>query len=123
VEPRQTVLVVDDDASIRFLCRLNLELEGWTVLEAGTVPEAREQLPGAEVVLLDVHIGSASGVDLLDEIQADYPHVRVAMLTGIADSASLANANPDAVIAKPFGIEQLTETVRGLATRRANAAG
>ena len=121
--PSHTVLVVDDDPSIRFLCRLNLELDGWSVLEAATVPEARDQLARADVVLLDVHLGAASGVDLLEEIHVDYPRVRVAMLTGSADSDALVHAGIDAVIPKPFTIEQLTKTVRGLAARRANASG
>ena len=121
--PSHTVLVVDDDASIRFLCRLNLELDGWTVAEAATVSEARDQLSRAAVVLLDVHLGLESGVELLEEIRADYPGLRVAMLTGTADSGPLASASPDAVIPKPFTIEQLRQTVRDLAPRSANTAG
>ena len=38
---RPAVLVVDDEPSIRLLCRINLELEGFDVLEAGTLAEAR----------------------------------------------------------------------------------
>ncbi len=117
--PGHTVLVVDDDASIRFLCRLNLELDGWRVLEAATLDEARAGLPDADVVLLDVHVGPASGIEFLEEIRADFPDLRVALLTGAADSPP----DSDAVIAKPFTIEQLTQTVRGLARRNANTAG
>ena len=36
----RTVLVVDDDASIRFLCRVNLELDGWVVRDAATLDGA-----------------------------------------------------------------------------------
>ena len=114
-----TVLVVDDDPSIRLLCRLNLELDGWTVLEAATIDEARGTLASAAVVLLDVHVGSGSGVDFLEEIRAEYPDLPVAMLTGSVD----APAGADAVISKPFTLEQLTQTVRKLAPRAANAAG
>jgi DNA-binding response OmpR family regulator len=117
--PGHTVLVVDDDASIRFLCRLNLELDGWTVREAATLDDARAALGDAAVVLLDVHVGSASGVDFLEEIRAQYPDLPVAMLTGSADSPPGA----DGVIPKPFTIEQLRQTVRVLAPRSANTAG
>ena len=117
--PSHTVLVVDDDASIRLLCRLNLELEGWQVIEAATIDDARAGLPGADVVLLDLHVGSASGVDFLEEIRADYPELPVALLTGSAD----APPDSDAVIPKPFTLKQLTETVRALAPRNANTAG
>ena len=37
----KTVLVVDDERSLRLLCRVNLELEGHVVHEAGTLAEAR----------------------------------------------------------------------------------
>jgi DNA-binding response OmpR family regulator len=123
--PSHTVLVVDDDASIRFLCRVNLELEGWAVRDAATIDEAREQLAagGVDVVLLDVHVGRASGVEFLTEIRTDFPRVPVAMLTGSVGSPTLEGVKTDAVITKPFTLEQLTGTVRELATRPERRAG
>lgn len=116
----QTVLVVDDDPSIRMLCRLNLELDGWSVREAATIREAREQLDGVDVVVLDVHLGSGSGVDLLHELRHERPAVKVAMLTG---SDRLEGIDSDAVIPKPFTLEQLTSTVANLSARPARQAG
>lgn len=112
--PTRTVLVVDDDASIRLLCRLNLELEGWHVLEAGTFPEAREQLSAGDVdvVVLDVHVGLANGIEFLHELRDDRPDLKVALLTGSDD---VGKAGSDAVIPKPFTIQQLTTTVADLA--------
>jgi DNA-binding response OmpR family regulator len=107
-----TVLVVDDDPSIRLLCRINLELDGWSVREAGGLDDARAQAPGADVVILDLHVGSASGAELLHELRRDHPHVKVAMLTG---SDRVDDVDSDAVIPKPFTIEQLTSTVASLA--------
>jgi len=123
--PSHTVLVVDDDASIRFLCRVNLELEGWAVREAETLEEAREQLAdgSVDVVLLDVHVGSASGVDFLEEIRAYHPRLPVAMLTGSVGSPTLEGVEADAVISKPFRPEHLTGTVRDLAKRVERKAG
>ena len=116
----QHVLVVDDDASIRMLCRINLELEGWSVREAATVADARKQLADGEVavMLLDVHVGADSGVEFLDELRRDYPTMPVAMLTGSVGTASVDEAEPDAVVTKPFTLEQLAETVRTLASER-----
>ena len=109
---RATVLVVDDDPSLRLLCRVNLELEGYRVVEAGTVDEARKALDedGVDVILLDVHLGNEDGLTLLRVIADTGP--AVALLTG-----SPGNQLPDGatVIGKPFSIEQLTETVRRLA--------
>jgi DNA-binding response OmpR family regulator len=40
-EGKGTILVLDDEPSLRLLCRVNLELEGYRVLEAATLDEAR----------------------------------------------------------------------------------
>ena len=99
-----TVLIVDDDPSIRLLCRLNLELAGHRVLEAGTLEVAAEIATGErpQGVLLDVHVGSGDGVAFLAELHGLLPDVRVAMLTGIADTAGIRAAGADAVVPKPF---------------------
>jgi two-component system OmpR family response regulator len=110
--PSHTVLVVDDDPSIRLLCRINLELDGWSVREAAGVDEARAQAGAADVVVLDLHIGTGSGADLLRELRRDHPHLKVAMLTG---SDRLDGVDSDAVITKPFTIAELTATVASLA--------
>jgi DNA-binding response OmpR family regulator len=123
--PSHTVLVVDDDPSIRFLCRVNLELDGWAVREAGTLDEARGELLEGHVgvVLLDVHVGTQSGIDYLNELRRDHPGVSVAMLTGSVGTPKLEGTRPDAVLPKPFTLEQLAETVRRLAPRTAHSAG
>ena len=112
--PARTVLVIDDDVSIRLLCRLNLELDGWHVLEAGTLDQAREQLAASDagIVLLDVHVGTGNGIEFLDELRTERPGVKVALLTGSED---VRDAGSDAVIPKPFTLEQLTSTVANLA--------
>jgi DNA-binding response OmpR family regulator len=115
------VLVVDDDASIRLLCRINLELEGWSVREAATLDQARTQLADGtvEVVLLDVHIGTDSGVEFHEELRRDHPETAVAMLTGsVGTPHSVHAVGADAVIAKPFTLDELSETVRTLAAGR-----
>lgn len=112
--PERTVLVIDDDASIRMLCRLNLELDGWHVLEAGSLPQARERLAAeqVDVVVLDVHVGSGNGIEFMAELRGEHAGVKVALLTG---SDRVADAGSDAVILKPFTIHQLTSTVANLA--------
>ena len=108
-----TVLVVDDEPSIRLLCRVNLELEGYRVLEAGTLEDARRTIAeeGVDVALLDVHLGAADGRDLLRELRADHPHVQVALLSGSASREQIAREQADALIAKPFVLDDLIETV------------
>jgi len=123
--PSRTVLVVDDDASIRFLCRVNLELDGWDVRDAGTIDDARRELADGRVAvtLLDAHIGTQSGLAFLDEMRRDHADVAVAMLTGSVGAGALDTARADAFIPKPFTLEQLRDTVRRLASRAAQTAG
>ena len=108
------MLVVDDEPSLRLLCRVNLELEGFDVVEAGTIREAREQLEEGTVavVLLDVHIGADDGRELLDELRAQESPTRVLMLTGTADLATTSFDAADRVMAKPFDTADLVAVVR-----------
>ena len=109
------VLVVDDEPSLRLLCRVNLELEGHTVREAETLAQARTEL-GREVpdvVLLDVHVGADDGLELLDEIEAlDLP-TRVILLSGTSEIRPELRERVDAVLGKPFELRRLAAAVVG----------
>lgn len=113
------VLVVDDEAAIRYLCRVNLELDGFDIVEAGTLAEARERLGeyAVAVVLLDMHVAGERGDDLLDELLDREPPPAVAIVTGSVDLEHAGDGRADAVLAKPFTIDELTTTVRSLAAR------
>jgi DNA-binding response OmpR family regulator len=111
-----TILVVDDESSIRLLVRVNLELDGHRVLEAPTIDAARrtiERMP-VHLVLLDVHIADGDGLGFLAELRAARPELRVAMLTGSVELERVRSAGPDAVLGKPFNLEDLRETARRL---------
>jgi DNA-binding NtrC family response regulator len=110
------VLVVDDEPAIRLLCRVNLELAGYEVREAATLADARRQLEGVSVVLLDMHVGAERGETLLAELQER--GIPVAVVTGSTDLDS-AGARADAVLGKPFTIDDLEATVARLADREA----
>ena len=107
------VLVVDDDESLRLLARVNLELEGFEVGEAGTVAEAEAALGNPpDVVLLDVHLGGDESSDLLERIHdAGIP---VAVVTGSVDVSDV-RAIADAVLTKPYPPSALVEVTRRLA--------
>lgn len=107
------VLVVDDERSLRLLCRVNLELEGHTVREAGTLAEARRQLElgTPDVILLDIHVGADDGLELLDEIAALELPTRVVLLSGTAEVTPELRTRVDAVLGKPFELQRLTAAV------------
>ena len=112
----KTILVVDDEPSIRLLCRVNLELDGLRVLEAGTLGEARTLLEteDVEAMLLDVHVAGERGSTLLYELRDAEQPVAVAFLTGSETLGASELAAADAVLRKPFALEALTTTVRHL---------
>jgi DNA-binding response OmpR family regulator len=116
------VLVVDDDAAIRLLCRVNLELDGHEVVEAGTLDEARDAVDADDfdLVILDVHVAGGDGRDLLAELRDSRPELPVALLTGTADRSELIRAGADALIPKPFTLEELRETVERLSRGRSS---
>jgi DNA-binding response OmpR family regulator len=112
------VLVVDDEPAIRLLCRVNLELGGYEVREAGTLSDARERVDdgGIDVVLLDMHLGTERSDEFLAELtRAGIP---VAVVTGSTDLDRVARSGADAVLGKPFTITELEATVAELAARR-----
>jgi DNA-binding response OmpR family regulator len=112
---RPVVLVVEDEPSIRLLYRINLELEGFEVVEAASLSDARSAIADHEVsvVLLDLRIGSERGTDLLDELRAS--DIPVALVTGSAEHESEAEGIADAYLRKPFAIADLIHAVRELA--------
>ncbi|HEY7603722.1 MAG TPA: response regulator [Gaiellaceae bacterium] len=105
-----TVLVLDDDASLRLLCRVNLELDGYRVVEGASIVEGRERLAAERVdaILLDVNLVDGDGRELLRELGSDRP--QVALFTGMEPSESVEGV-ADALIPKPFEIAHLRSTV------------
>ena len=113
-EDRKVVLVVDDEPAIRLLCRVNLELGGYIVREAGSLAEARAEVAeGVDVVLLDMHIGNERGDTLLDELAEQ--SIPVGVVTGSTDLEAIGATRASAVLGKPFTIEELESTVARLA--------
>jgi two-component system OmpR family response regulator len=120
------VLVVEDDAALQLLCRFHLEAEGCRVLPAFTLAEASEALERepVDVMLLDVHVGSDDGRAFLVDLRRQGDTTPVALFTGgpcEVDDGLIVLAG--ALLAKPFGLDELSRTVRQLASRNCEAAG
>jgi DNA-binding response OmpR family regulator len=113
------VLIVDDDASLRLLCRVNLELDGYRVEEAPSVAAAEEALTAdaIDLILLDVHVGADNGVDLMRSLRKRGHGAPVVLFTGSARLDQPTIAEADGVVPKPFRLEQLLDVVRALAPR------
>jgi DNA-binding response OmpR family regulator len=97
---------------------VNLELEGFRVLEAATLDEAREHaIEGVDVVILDVHVGQEIGLTLIDEFAELEPPPRIVLLSGTSEIDRETRARVDAVLGKPFQLDQLASTIGELAVR------
>jgi DNA-binding response OmpR family regulator len=111
-----TVLVVDDEPSLRLLCRINLELDGYRVLEAPNVAEAEQALVAepVDIVLLDVHVGPESGIELMRRLREKGGAPPVVLVTGSARLDEETQAEADGIVGKPFRLEELLAVVRRL---------
>ena len=118
------VLVVDDDAPIRLLCRVNLEAEGMEVLEASDGPDGLEKARTArpDVVLLDVMLPKLDGwrvaEALLDDPRTgEIPIVFLTARAELRDQARGLEIGGIEYITKPFNPVELAELIRDLLGR------
>lgn len=118
------VLVIDDEAPIRLLCRVNLEAEGMSVLEAADGPtgvdKAKSEHP--DVILLDVMMPGLDGWRVAEQLLDD-PQTRgipIVFLTARAefrDRARGLDIGGVDYITKPFNPLELAPLVRDLLDR------
>jgi two-component system alkaline phosphatase synthesis response regulator PhoP len=118
------VLVIDDEAPIRLLCRVNLEAEGIDVLEAADGPagleKARAERP--DVILLDVMMPGLDGWRVAEELlddsaTAQIPIVFLTARAELRDRARGIDLGGVDYITKPFNPVELAAMVRGLLGR------
>jgi two-component system, OmpR family, response regulator len=116
------VLVIDDEAPIRLLCRVNLEAEGMQVIEAPDGPsgvdKAREERP--DVILLDVMMPGLDGFETCRRLRADGIWLPVLMLTArdaVEDRVRGLDGGADDYLTKPFSLAELLARLRALVRR------
>jgi DNA-binding response OmpR family regulator len=116
--------VIDDEAPIRLLCRVNLEAEGMEVLEAADGPSgletARAETP--DVILLDVMMPGLDGWRVAEELLDDertqgIPIVFLTARAELRDRARGIDLGGVDYVTKPFNPVELAPLVRSLLTR------
>jgi two-component system response regulator AtoC len=112
-----SILVVDDERLIRWSLEQQLRREGYSVQSAETGVEAlqRIQADSPDLVLLDVRLPDADGVELLGRLRAADPECLVIMMTahGGVDSAVRAmKLGAQDYVSKPFDVEELKLAIR-----------
>lgn len=109
------VLVVDDEPAILRVVRTNLSAHGFQVESAATWREARELLAHRpDVILLDLGLPDAEGVDLIREIRgySNTPIVVLSARTAERDKVAALDLGADDYLTKPFGVDELLARIR-----------
>jgi excisionase family DNA binding protein len=113
------VLVVDDDPQVRELVRLNLEMEGYAVREAGNAEEglAAVEDDAPDLILLDVMMPQVDGWEMLRRVQERHGvgSIPVVMFSGHLESEMAREATERgarAFVGKPFDLRTLIEQTK-----------
>ena len=121
------MLVVDDSEVIRTLIAVNLELEGFEVVQAVDGQDALEKVIDVrpDVVTIDVKMPRLDGFDTVERLRADprTHDLKIAMVTACAQSDDLRRGTQvgvDAYVTKPFDPSTLVRTVRDLVAAQAS---
>ena len=125
-----TLLLVEDEASVRAIVREMLVASGFTVLEAATGPEALAVAQRAtkpiDLVITDVVLPGMSGGELAAELRAARPSLRVLFTSGHSDEAIARHGvsrSESTFLQKPFTYEAFVDKVREALARPASQDG
>jgi two-component system response regulator MprA len=119
---RSTIVVVEDDQSVREMLGAVLAAEGHEVTSFadGERAGASSALADAGLVILDVGLPAMSGIDVCRRLRRTDPTVPVLMLTArheTADRVAGLDAGADDYLVKPFALDELLARVRSLMRR------
>ncbi|MCI0416834.1 sigma-54 dependent transcriptional regulator [bacterium] len=107
-----TVLLVDDEAAIRFSFTKYLTRTGFQITEAATLNDARIAVGNQrfDAVLLDLNLPDGNGLDWIQEVRSMQPDVAIVVITGIGDIPSAVEAmrrGADHFLTKPVNMSDL----------------
>lgn len=121
-----SVLVVDDEPALRKTLRSSLSASGFAVAEARSGEEALGvvQQQGFDLVLLDINMPGAGGIDTCRKIRSFAPQVGIIMVTvrdSENDKVHALEAGADDYVTKPFRLRELVARLRAVQRRSQRA--
>jgi DNA-binding NtrC family response regulator len=124
---KSSILIVDDDRSIRTTLAAILEQDGYDVdtAENGAQAIDKSNNRSFDLALVDMRLPDMMGTDLLNRMKERTPKTVKIMVTGypsMQNAISAVNEGADAYIVKPVGAEILLETIRKHLQKRQDAA-
>ena len=114
--PTPIALVLEDEREIRHFVRTSLEVEGWQVVEAGTIKqglvEAGTRRP--DLIIADLGLPDGDGVDFIREVRtwSGVPIIVLSARTHESEKVAALDAGADDYITKPFGVAELLARTR-----------
>jgi PAS domain S-box-containing protein len=117
----ETVLVVDDEPTVRMLIGDTLEELGYTGIEAGDAAAGLKILQSdarIDLLITDVGLpGGMNGKQMADAARVARPGLKVLFITGYAENAAISNGHLEPgmhVMSKPFAMEHLAMQIRSI---------
>lgn len=103
------VLVVDDDGLVLAILRAVLGQEGWDVVTAGSLAQARPLLEGVDAIIVDGQLPDGDGLDLLDDEVVQRQRPRVVLHTATLPTAPVGVP----VVLKGQGLDAILAALAG----------
>jgi len=122
-EGQGSILIVDDEVSVRRLLSRRVTEEGYRCEEASTGDEALIKIRSnlVQLVILDIKMPGRSGIELLLEIKATHPDIAVIMATAIIDTSTAIQCMKQGAydyITKPFNLDEVVLNIERALEKR-----
>ncbi|MBI3814242.1 MAG: sigma-54-dependent Fis family transcriptional regulator [Nitrospinae bacterium] len=113
----QTILVVDDERSMREFLSIMLEKEGYRTITADNGKDATELIKSHkfDLIITDIKMPKVSGIEILRESMSLHPHTPVIMITAFASTEVAVEAMKLGAydyITKPFNVEEIKIVIK-----------
>jgi DNA-binding response OmpR family regulator len=121
-EQKKKLLIVEDEESIRFLLRQNMEFEGYDVVEAEDGEEGLRQAQSCDpdLILLDLMLPKMSGMEVCKRLRASGNQVPIIMLTARGEQMDKViglKTGADDYLTKPFDVLELAARIEAIIRR------
>ena len=122
------ILIVEDEPAVRHLLVRALAEDGYAVTALGTAREAMQMIQNVdfEVIIVDMSLPDADGIDVVRQIHSDVPYVQVLAISGmmVADLPSaVRSAGAGATLMKPATSRMVRAAIQQLLKPRSEPIG
>lgn len=121
--PKESILIVDDEKTVRRSLNRCLTVNGYDCQEASNAKEALGSLKNnpTDLVILDIMMPGTSGSELLPKLKKSFPDTAVVMATAVVDPETIVNCMKNGAqdyITKPFDVKQLVANIQMVMEKR-----